>query len=260
MSKKIWVVRPKPNFVNRLELFLSEGMVAIGWPAVGDITGLLNKEQMSERLMEAYTHYQDDKRSELSVAAGILSRFVNDLLPGDYVMVPEKDQVYLAEVTSAYDYHPELNSDGPDAGFPHWHKVKYLHDKKPVCTIRELPLGVRRALDCHLTVFSINKAARSLADFFSKKGYHIDLAAPSPRDGGNGTQTDSWESPVSSTKESPREASEDSSKGEHQAAHMEKGHAESPTEAHKEGSHHESHPDGHGTHGKDGHARHQSQV
>jgi hypothetical protein len=169
MSRKMWVVRPEPNFVDRLENFLSEGMVAIGWPKVGDISGGLLREDMAKRLCGAYEHYRDENKNDLSVAAGILERFANQLQPDDYVMVPRDDDVFVGEVTGEYFFRPELMGEGPDQGYPHWHKVSYLTGKEPFCRIRELPLGVRRAIDCNLTVFSINKGAQPMMDFIASR-------------------------------------------------------------------------------------------
>jgi predicted Mrr-cat superfamily restriction endonuclease len=149
--------------------FLSEGIVAIGWPQVGDLSGCLTREQMAARLCAIYPHYNAELRNELSVAAGILLRFANEMNPGDCVMVPDEPDVYIGEITSGYIYRPELRGEDPDAGYPHWHKVSFLNGKKPFCVVNDLPLGVRRAIDCHLTVFAINKGAQATFDFIESR-------------------------------------------------------------------------------------------
>jgi predicted Mrr-cat superfamily restriction endonuclease len=266
MSKKMWVVRPEPNFVNRLELFLSKGMVAIGWPAVGDIGTLLNKGEMMERLCQCYKHYLDENKSELSVAAGILARFVNDIHPGDYVIVPDKDIVYLGEITGEYHFHPELNGDSPDQGYPHWHSVRYLSGKESFCALKELPLGVRRALDCHLTVFSVNKAANAMWYFLAKKGHPVDLGnAPEP----HGLESKSPEEeprhiPPQVEEKDSQQLQAESKTESHTESHAES-HAESKTENKTENqteSHTESRTesqDERDSHVKEGHHRHQIQ-
>ncbi|MDR2461517.1 MAG: hypothetical protein LBE38_12205 [Deltaproteobacteria bacterium] len=166
MSKKLWVIRPEPNFINRMKDFLENEMVAIGWPAVGDLGGGLTRQQLAERLCDTYEHYLKEQKSDLAVAAGILDRFVNQVKIGDLFLVPDAGNVYIGEVTGDYTFHPELNSDSPEAGYPHWRKVKYFKDGKPFTTIKSLPLGVRRAIDCRLTVFSIHSAASAMWNFF----------------------------------------------------------------------------------------------
>jgi 5-methylcytosine-specific restriction protein B len=168
MSKNIWVIRPEPNFTDRLDAFINEGMVAIGWPAVGNLGGGLDRDTLANRLLNTYEHYSSEQKSELPVAAGVLDRFVNNISEGDVVLVPHEDQIYLAEVVGPYEYHPELSDDSPDAGYPHWHKVAYLNGGQPFCKVSDLPLGVRRSVDCRLTVFQIHSAAKAMWGFLGE--------------------------------------------------------------------------------------------
>jgi predicted Mrr-cat superfamily restriction endonuclease len=168
MEKNIWVIRPEPNFTDRLEAFISKGMVAIGWPAVGDLGGGLDRFALAQRLLKTYVHYSGDQKTELPVAVGVLDRFVNQISAGDVVLVPHDKVVYLAEVIGPYEYHPELSEDRPDAGYPHWHRVSYLNGGQPYCKVSDLPLGVRRSVDCRLSVFSIHSAAKAMWGFLGE--------------------------------------------------------------------------------------------
>ncbi|MDR1110075.1 MAG: hypothetical protein LBP92_05110 [Deltaproteobacteria bacterium] len=167
-SKNLWVIRPEPNFINRLDAFLEEGMVAIGWPAVGDLGGGLNREALSDRLTDTYGHYRHEQRSDLAVAAGVLDRFVNQISEGDVILVPNGEEVFLAQVVGPYEYHSELSHDSPEAGYPHWHRVFFLNGGRSLCRVRDLPLGVRRSIDCRLTVFSIHSAAKAMWGFLNQ--------------------------------------------------------------------------------------------
>ncbi|MDR1546379.1 MAG: hypothetical protein LBU12_06655 [Deltaproteobacteria bacterium] len=167
MSGNLWVVRPEPNFVNRLDDFLRRGMVAVGWPATGDLGGCLDRAAMTERLLASYEHYSGELKSDLAVAAGVLDRFVNQIQPGDLALVPNGEDVYLSDVVGRYEFHPELGTDAPDAGYPHWRRVTYRNEAQPHCRIKDLPLGVRRSIDCRLSVFSVRSAAPALRAFLS---------------------------------------------------------------------------------------------
>jgi predicted Mrr-cat superfamily restriction endonuclease len=170
-SKNLWVIRPEPNFINRLGDFLTSGMVAIGWPDVGNLGGGLNREELADRLTKTYEHYLSDRKSDLAVAAGVLDRFVNQIHEGDIILVPDNDDVYLAKVRGPYEYHSELSDNTADGGYPHWHRVEYLNDAEPICKIKDLPLGVRRSIDCRLTVFSIHSAAQAMWDFLQQNNH-----------------------------------------------------------------------------------------
>jgi predicted Mrr-cat superfamily restriction endonuclease len=165
MKKKIWAIRPEPNFTHRLADFLSKDMVALGWPGLGDLGGGTTRDDIRRRLRSAFEHYAEDVDHELAVHAGILDRFVNVINEGDLVIVPNGEEVYVSEVSGPYVYRPELDGSGPDQGYPHWRPVKYINGKRPFCKVSELPLGVRRAIDCRLAVFSINAASSILLKF-----------------------------------------------------------------------------------------------
>jgi predicted Mrr-cat superfamily restriction endonuclease len=165
MTRQLWVIRPEPNFINRMADFLEKGIVAIGWPGVGDLGGGLSREDIKARLRATYEHYEKDEKNELAVAAGILDRFVNMVSPSDLFLVPDGEDVYVCEVEGGYSFHPELAGDTPEQGYPHWREVSYFKDGKPYCRIKELPLGVRRAIDCRLTVFAINAASAAMWKF-----------------------------------------------------------------------------------------------
>ncbi|MDR2354333.1 MAG: hypothetical protein LBF22_14480 [Deltaproteobacteria bacterium] len=168
MTKHLWVIRPEPNFIDRLADFLEFGMVAIGWPGMGDLRGCVTREDFATRLCGTYEHYSNELKSDLAVAAGILDRFVNKINIGDLVLVPYQENVFIGEVTGDYVFRPELDLDSPAAGYAHWRPVKYLKGSEPYCKIKELPLGVRRGIDCHLSVFLIHSAAKPMWTFLGR--------------------------------------------------------------------------------------------
>jgi predicted Mrr-cat superfamily restriction endonuclease len=162
MTRKLWVIRPEANFNNRIDEFLARGMVAIGWPGVGSLAESKTRDDIKAVLCRTYEHYSKDDNNELAVAAGILDRFVNQVSPRDVILVPDGNEVYVCEVKGDYAFHQELAGETPDQGFPHWREVTYMKDGKPFCLIKDLPLGVRRAIDCKLTVFAITSAAGAM--------------------------------------------------------------------------------------------------
>jgi restriction system protein len=150
-------------------VFLAKGIIAIGWPEVGDLSGR-DKGGMVSVLCDTYPHYGVHTKTELTVDAGILDRFVNQIAPGHLVVVPNDGVIYAGEVTEGYSFHPELNGGGPDSGYPHWHSVRYFNGNEPYYSIKALPVGIRRAMDCHLTVFTINKGVQAMLDLIQAQG------------------------------------------------------------------------------------------
>jgi predicted Mrr-cat superfamily restriction endonuclease len=168
MGINLWVVRPEPNFTNRLTIFLEKNIVAIGWPAVGDLSCGQDRNFLASRLCQAYDHYRNSKKDDLAMAVGVLDRFVNQIKNGDFVLIPQNGDVFVGEVIGEYTFHPELSNDDPESGYPHWRAVRFLKNKEPFSHIRNLPLGVRRAIDCHLSVFSIHAAAQDMWSLIKK--------------------------------------------------------------------------------------------
>ncbi|MDR1608540.1 MAG: hypothetical protein LBT38_09070 [Deltaproteobacteria bacterium] len=162
MKKQLWVVRPEPNFVNRLPVFLDKGIVAIGWPKIGDLTQYPGRPQLSKRLCQVYDHYLNDKKDDLAMDVGVLDRFVNEIKPGDYALIPQNESIFVSEVTGDYVFHPELDHEGAEAGYPHWRAARFLKGKEPWLPFQALPTGARRAMNCNLSVFAIHSAAPAL--------------------------------------------------------------------------------------------------
>ncbi len=147
MASRAWVVRPWPHNIYRLQEFLTNDMVAIGWPAVGDLTGL-TREQIAEKLKEQY----DYNPRQLAQIASIVDRFVNQIKEGDIVAIPDGDKVYFGVVKSKYTFKPDLATD--EEGYPHWIKIKYLFNKRPIPR-SELPAALHDALKGRQSVFEL---------------------------------------------------------------------------------------------------------
>lgn len=102
-------------------LFLKEGVVALGWFELGDLT-LLNQDRETYKAKLKST-YPNDRPGSIPVNAGQLFRFVNEIKVGDLVAYPSKIDrlIHIGEVESNYEYKPALKPD-----FPNIRKVKWL--------------------------------------------------------------------------------------------------------------------------------------
>ncbi len=144
-----WAVRPNPCHINRMHEFLAHGMVAIGWPGLGDLTGV-DREEIRRRL-EPQPYTRGDPR-KIGRQSGELDRFVNEMTAGDFVVVPNGADIYVAEVVSDYIYRAD--QERPDDVYSHWRMVKYLNERRPFAR-GDLPDELARALRCQITVFSV---------------------------------------------------------------------------------------------------------
>jgi predicted Mrr-cat superfamily restriction endonuclease len=125
--KTAWVVRPYPHGDYRVPEFLSENMVAIGWPCIGDLTNKRTRGDIKSALQSYYSYASGQS---LGQAAGNIYRFKEEIKDGDYVVVPDGTIVYIGIVTGDYVYNQALDSE--QEGYPHQRKVAWLYDKRAV--------------------------------------------------------------------------------------------------------------------------------
>jgi len=131
MEKQAWLIRPKPHGKERLKEFLETGFIAVGWPGIGDLTGMREGE-LRQVIMEKYG-------SDPSALAA-LKMMVYRMQPGDYVVVPHEGIVYFGRIASAYQY--DMSKDNQEDGYPHQRKVDWF----PLSIAREdLPLELQKS-------------------------------------------------------------------------------------------------------------------
>ncbi|UOO43807.1 hypothetical protein I0292_26535 (plasmid) [Priestia megaterium] len=146
IEKNVWILRPMPHGINRLNEFLKKGLIAIGYPAgvsfanksYNDLKSLLVQEGWSEGI-------------------GNVNLFVKKMHVGDLVLVPDdnKRDVYIGEITSDYIYKLEVDKPNKEY-YPHQRKVKWYFDKKPILR-KHLPEEIRGSLRYPGTIANITK-------------------------------------------------------------------------------------------------------
>ncbi|MCA3254615.1 MAG: restriction endonuclease [Alphaproteobacteria bacterium] len=86
-----------------LDEFLTRGLVAIGWPRIGDPTGVATEAALLDLFR---LHYAEWTETQCAVAAGQVYRFVHEFRTGDQVVL--------------YDSAERLYRIGRIAGMPRW--------------------------------------------------------------------------------------------------------------------------------------------
>ncbi|TCI77804.1 hypothetical protein EVJ20_07535 [Exiguobacterium sp. SH0S1] len=133
-DKQVWIVRPLPHGKNRMQEFLQQDRIAIGYPAG---TSFANKGVEDLRLALEQKGWETSLKN--------VTQFMLKFEIGDYVIVPDDNQqdVYIAEVTSDYIYEGQF--DSKDQGYPHQRAVRWHFDKKPLAR-QTLPDELRSSL------------------------------------------------------------------------------------------------------------------
>jgi restriction system protein len=93
---------------------ISEGFVAIGWQAVGDLSKLPpNRDAFKKAVVAAYPK---TKPGAVPVVAGTLFKFAHEMKKGDLVIYPSKPDrmVNLGTVQNQYFFDPQADRDFPN--------------------------------------------------------------------------------------------------------------------------------------------------
>lgn len=143
MDKKAWLIRPKPSGVNRLQEFLDEQLIAVGWPGLGDLSG--NREyEVKMKLRDRYA----DNASALSALKMIVYR----MSPGDLVLIPYEKSIFFGEIVGEYTY--DKKRDEMETGFPHQRKAEWFD---LVLSREELPVELQKSTRVVRTAAELTK-------------------------------------------------------------------------------------------------------
>lgn len=114
-EKRIWGIHTKDD-----NLFLHQGVIAIGWKNMGDLSKIpADRDTFKEKYTEVYPNA---KKGSIANGVGMLYRFACEVEIGDYVVFPSKidRQINIGVIEGEYEYHPEA------AEYVQQHKVKWL--------------------------------------------------------------------------------------------------------------------------------------
>jgi predicted Mrr-cat superfamily restriction endonuclease len=112
---QIFMVRSKPHNIERIDVFLNDNIIAIGWTETGDLTSA-TKEDIRQVLKSLGYEGQS-----LLTNLGMINAFVNTMKEGDIVLVREGKVVHIGKV-GPYEWRKEYI----DKHMAHTRPVKWL--------------------------------------------------------------------------------------------------------------------------------------
>ena len=124
----VWIVRGGNNGEAEATA-LENNLLLIGWPALGDITGVLSKEEMRDVLQRSYPEFPSGRVANNATS---LWYFRDSIGIGDLIVMPRKGQktVVVGEVSGGYAYRPEFGSY-PNVREVIWRKQGITTDSLP---------------------------------------------------------------------------------------------------------------------------------
>ena len=137
----------RDDVLARAEDLQRQGYVAIGWPDIGDLSGLAeDRAAYRERFRESYG--ESASPSIESASVGMLFRFVHVLHLGDIIVAPSPIEriVRVGRVTGLYEYSPSLLHE-----YPNVRRVEWAAEVSP----QNLSDVARRSLRAQRSLFRI---------------------------------------------------------------------------------------------------------
>jgi len=117
-KRKMWMVRAARGGVLADE-FWEQGVVAIGWPAVGDLSDTTDRERIIQLVKET----QPEHKERHNVASGSqIYRFRSEMKKNDRVVTydPSRRKYLVGTVSGDYRYEPGLIQDLPNCRSVDW--------------------------------------------------------------------------------------------------------------------------------------------
>lgn len=102
----IFQIKTQPHGIERIDLFIKQGFVCIGYPGIGDLTNV-EKDEIRDRLQQQYK----STGSQLGNHFGIVNAFVNTMKKDDSVLISENDWVHIGKLDE-YKYDSNFELEG----------------------------------------------------------------------------------------------------------------------------------------------------
>lgn len=173
-TRGAWMIRPFPHNNPRINEFREKGLVAIGWPGIGDLTGKSREEL--KQLLSGKPYELDGLK--LGQAYGTIDLFVNQIRPGDLVLVPNGDDIYFAEITGGYRHDPSVDNNVD--GYPHQRAVSWF---PATAARRDLSSALRISLRAPRTAADLSHHVQEIEALARGEAFQ-----PAPADASGTTQ------------------------------------------------------------------------
>lgn len=126
-TKRYWVLSPGQN-ASLWDSFCEDGLMAIGWNDIGDLSAYATKQEMKEQMQETI-----DPDMSFKNDAHATWQFAKEIQPGDIVYAKRGLYQIIGRgiVTSEYIYNPEWNAQYPNIRYVNWtHKGEWNSPKQ----------------------------------------------------------------------------------------------------------------------------------
>ena len=102
-------------------LMRDQGRMAIGWPLVGDLSGIVHNQQSKAQVAQRLSRHYDLPANVASRKAGEILRFATVMAEGDPVLAAKGGRVLgLGRIAGPYRFDPQTHKDAPHQRTVDW--------------------------------------------------------------------------------------------------------------------------------------------
>ncbi|MBD3190584.1 MAG: hypothetical protein GF308_08065 [Candidatus Heimdallarchaeota archaeon] len=83
---------------------LNEDVIIVGWSKIPDLTVNPTLKNITKKVLKHYYRNKRRHRAEAEKEAGQILLFLEAMVPGSYVLVPDGDKIFLAEISGGVSY------------------------------------------------------------------------------------------------------------------------------------------------------------
>jgi len=121
-SKKYWLFAPGEN-ANLWDDFYKNGIIAIDWDELGDLSNYSTKNEIKESLISKYSEYQSGSSNKNIVLA--IYEFYNEMQVGDVIYSKKGRSLILGRGIVESEYIYDVNKHK----YKSYRKIKWTHNK-----------------------------------------------------------------------------------------------------------------------------------
>ena len=133
--RNAWLIRPVPHGIPRVTEFKEKGIIAVGWPCIGNLKGKSGEDLKHLLSLPPYSL----TGLALGNAYATIDIFVNQMEVGDLLLMPNGEDIYAAV-------------DSNEEGYPHQRTAKWITNTSR----KDLSMELRSSLKVHRTTANLS--------------------------------------------------------------------------------------------------------
>lgn len=162
LSKQLWLVRPFPYGENRMDHFLTQKVIQVGWNQIGDLSICQTRDDIRQIVAP-----KNLKKKDEDLKVGLNYNFALQMNIGDYCLIPFEDVFYVAVITGDYRYNGDEKVNE--------RTVTFLNNSQPFGDKDRLPDILKKSLRSRLALANLSNSFDVFIEYLNKKPQYNEI-------------------------------------------------------------------------------------